>query len=202
MMSGIACAPSRETRRRALPDRLRFALAWLRDPAATAAIAPSGRRLAALITRAIDAQTGPVAELGPGTGPFTRALIERGVAEHDLTLVEYNDDFARLLRLRHPAATVLCADAAALAGSESPPGGYGAVVCGLGLRNMDAAQIEAIVGAAFVRMRIDGALYLFTYGRRCSVPDMVLDRLGLTAERVGTVWRNLPPARVYRVARR
>jgi phospholipid N-methyltransferase len=47
----------------------------------------------------------------------------------------------------------------------------------------------------------DAALYLFTYGRRCSVPVEVLEKLGLVAERFGTALLNLPPASVYRIAR-
>jgi phospholipid N-methyltransferase len=47
----------------------------------------------------------------------------------------------------------------------------------------------------------DAALYLFTYGRRCSVPVEVLERLGLAAEYFGTALLNLPPASVYRIGR-
>jgi phospholipid N-methyltransferase len=62
-----------------------------------AAILPSGRALASLITKDISAATGPVLELGPGTGVFTQALLARGVRQQDLTLIEYGSDFARLL---------------------------------------------------------------------------------------------------------
>ena len=48
-----------------------FFLAWLRNPRSIAAVAPSGARVAALMTRDIDFATGPVMELGPGTGAFT-----------------------------------------------------------------------------------------------------------------------------------
>lgn len=184
-------------------DTTRFLLEWLRDPIGTAAVAPSGKSLASLITREIGTKHGPVLELGPGTGVFTESLIARGVAERDLTLVECNPGFARLLRQRYPAAKILDIDAARLDQSHaSDKGGFGAVVCGLGLRNMEAGQIEAIVRAAFGQMAPDAAFYLFTYGRRCSIPATLLDRLGLSAERTGTVLRNLPPASVFRICRR
>lgn len=178
----------------------RFLMEWLRDPGGTAAIAPSGKALVSLITQHIDKWTGPVLELGPGTGVFTQGLVTRGVAERDLTLVELNQTFAAILRRRYPCATVLGLDAAELSSDQDGrTREFGAAVCGLGLRSMNTRQIEAIMRAAFGRMKPEAALYLFTYGRRCSVPDDVLDRLGLVAERVGTTLRNIPPASVYRI---
>ncbi|GGE85453.1 class I SAM-dependent methyltransferase [Sphingomonas prati] len=183
-------------------DMFRFLLEWLRDPAGTAAVAPSGKALASLITHRIGRETGAVLELGPGTGVFTQALVDRGVIESDLTLVEQNQTFVRLLRQRFPRATVLSIDAAGLGRSQDVGSRkFGAAVCGLGLRSMDPEQVEAIIHAAFERLMPEGALYLFTYGWRCSVPDDMLDRLGLVAERVGTTLRNVPPASAYRLAR-
>ena len=52
-------------------DFLSFFLSWMSAPRRVGAIAPSGAALADLITREITASTGPVLELGPGTGAFT-----------------------------------------------------------------------------------------------------------------------------------
>ena len=184
-------------------DKFRFFSAWSRNPRRVAAIAPSGKALAALITREIGPETGPVLELGPGTGVFTQALIDRGVAAHDVTMVEYDAQFARLLAARFPLSTVMRMDATELAaGFPTPPAQFGAVICGLGLMSMRPAQLEALVRGAFALMAPGAAFYLFTYGRRCSVSKKILDRIGLKAERVGTVLRNLPPATVFRIVRR
>jgi phospholipid N-methyltransferase len=181
-------------------DRIRFFTAWLGNPLSVAAIAPSSKALAQLITRDIDARTGPVLELGPGTGVFTQALLDQGVAERDLTLVEYDDGFARLLKKRFPQANILRIDAAELADSHGSPSDlFGAAICGLGLLNMKQAKVEAILQAAFTRMHHGASLYLFTYGRNCPVPDEVLQRLDLDAFHVATIRRNIPPASVYRI---
>ena len=58
--------------------------------------------------------TAPVVELGPGTGAITNALIEHGVDQKRLVLVEYNPGFCALLRDRYPQATVVQGDAYAL----------------------------------------------------------------------------------------
>jgi phosphatidylethanolamine/phosphatidyl-N-methylethanolamine N-methyltransferase len=206
-MSSCAKAPHRsgdpfpsQTGANSFVDALTFFGRWLRDPAAMAAIAPSGRWLADLITRAIDPRLGPVLELGSGTGAFVPAMRARGVAERDLTLVELDPALAAHLTRRYPKARVLNGDAAAI-GSRLGDDRFGAVICGLGLLNMRPAEVEAILTEAFAHMAPAACFYLFTYGRACSVPDAICQRLGIRVTRVGTAWRNLPPARVFCLSR-
>ncbi|WFU09376.1 methyltransferase domain-containing protein [Rhizobium sp. CB3090] len=182
---------------------VQFFRSWVSDPMRVAAIAPSGERLARLMTQEIEALDGPILELGPGTGVFTRALKERGVPESDLTLIEFGEEFAARLRGRFPEARVVQMDAAQLAQcglfADAP---FGAVVSGLPLLSMSPDKIAAIVGGAFATMRSGGAFYQFTYGPRCPVSRSILNRLGLKAERIGGTMRNIPPAGVYRISRR
>ena len=63
----------------------------LRKPKSISAMAPSSRALARAITEGIGPETGAVAEFGPGTGVFTRALLARGVAPAGLTLPRLRD---------------------------------------------------------------------------------------------------------------
>jgi phosphatidylethanolamine/phosphatidyl-N-methylethanolamine N-methyltransferase len=183
-------------------DMLPFLRAWVSNPRRVAAIAPSGSALAHLITREITPHTGPVLELGPGTGAFTRALLARGVRPADLTLVECSADFAQLLRHRFPQARIVHADAARLRRIGLYPGRpVGAVVSGLPLLSMPLRQVMAVLKGAFACLRDDGAFYQFTYGPRCPVQHAVLERLGLKAARVGSAWLNVPPASVYRITR-
>jgi phospholipid N-methyltransferase len=184
-------------------DRLLFISLWLRQPFRIAAVVPSGQALAALMTAAILPEDGPVIELGPGTGVFTHALLARGVREQDLLLVEDNPELAGVLRQRFPAARVAAADAACL-GDHYPFGAVraGAVVSGLPLLSMPEHKVGAILQGAFALLRDVGAFYQFTYGLGCPVQSRVLARAGLRAERVGWVAANLPPAAVYRFARK
>ena len=183
-------------------DALVFLGAWVSDPLRVAAIAPSGRALAELITSEISAVTGPVLELGAGTGAFTRALLKRGVAEHDLTLVELGPEFARLLEQRFPCASVLSIDAARLrrAGLLAAAS-VGAVVSGLPILSMSPRKTMAILRCAFDCLRPGGSFYQFTYGPVCPVPKGILARLELKAARIGVAVRNVPPAAVYRISR-
>ena len=75
-------------------DDVKFLRTWIEKPLATGAVMPSGRVLARTMARYVDPQsTGPVIELGPGTGPVTEALVNHGVDPARLLLVEFNPDF-------------------------------------------------------------------------------------------------------------
>ncbi|WP_407167939.1 class I SAM-dependent methyltransferase [Bradyrhizobium sp. ORS 111] len=184
-------------------DILPFFRAWVRNPLQVAAVAPSGPAVSSLMAQEITADTGPVLELGPGTGVFTRALLRRGVRQRDLTLIEYGSEFIPLLQRRFPGARVLWMDAAWLRKERLFEGAsVGAVVSGLGLLAMPQEKVRAILDGAFGYLRHDGAFYQITYGPRCPVAGAVLDRLDLQASCIGQTFRNLPPASVYRISRR
>ncbi len=184
----------------AMADWWLFLRAWSGGPWRIGAIAPSGPALANLIVSRIDPADVPVLELGAGTGVFTQALVDKGIAPRDLLLVECEERFARMLRERFPGAQVLTVDAGhldtlPLAGARP----LGAVVSGLPLLTMPPHKVNTILRSAFRRLRPGGAFYQFTYGLRSPVPRRLADRLGLRVTRVGKVHMNLPPATVYRI---
>lgn len=184
-------------------ERLAFFTAWLANPLRVASVVPSSARLAAAMTREVSAATGPILELGPGTGVFTRALLARGVAEEDLVLVESGPEFLGALRREFPRARLLGIDAATL---RSAPlfdaRKAGAAISGLPLLAMPTHKVAAILLGIFEQLEDGGALYQFTYGPRAPVPRRLLDQLGLQAVRIRTVLANLPPASVYRITAR
>jgi phospholipid N-methyltransferase len=184
-------------------DAFLFFRAWVSSPLQVASVTPSGRALSALITNEISAKTGTVIELGPGTGSFTAALLNRGVLEENLVLVEYGSDFAAQLGLRFPMARTIQMDASHLRRLMLQPRvPVGAVVSGLPLLSMPARKVLAILDGAFLHLRQKGAFYQFTYGPKCPISRPLLDRLGLKATYVGRTLANIPPAAVYRISRR
>jgi phosphatidylethanolamine/phosphatidyl-N-methylethanolamine N-methyltransferase len=185
------------------PDTLHFLCGWICDPLGVATIAPSSRALAEAITAEIGPASSPVIELGAGTGVFTRALLDRGIPEDRLAIVEYAPYFVRLLRARFPAARILRMNATRLKAADPFEGEpAGAVVSGLPLLSMKPRKVVAVLEGAFAHLRAGGAFYQFTYAPRCPVSRATLDRLGLEAVQIARSLANVPPASVYRIARK
>jgi phosphatidylethanolamine/phosphatidyl-N-methylethanolamine N-methyltransferase len=184
-------------------DFVQFFRSWVSNPLQVSAIAPSGERLARLMTKEIEALGEPVLELGPGTGVFTRALLARGVRECDLTLVEFGAEFAGVLSGRFPEARVVQMDAGEIGRSRLfDDRTVGAVISGLPLLSMAPAKVSDILAGVFRVLRAGGAFYQFTYGPRCPVQRSIMTDLDLQATRIGGTVRNLPPASVYRISRK
>jgi len=175
---------------------------WLRRPLRVAALAPSGRPLARLITDWIEPGAGPVLELGAGTGAFTAELLAKGVAAKDIHVIEMDDRLAEVLSERFPEVQVTVANATSLSRDAFPTvREFAAAISGLPVLALSAPEQIRILSGVFRRMGPGGALYQFTYGPRCPFSAQVLARLGLRGQRVGGVVRNLPPASVYRISR-
>jgi phospholipid N-methyltransferase len=180
-----------------------FARAWFRAPLKVGAIAPSGPVLARAITSEISHSTGPVLELGPGTGAFTRALLARGVAAENLTLLEYDPKLAKLLSVRFPGVRVVtsCATKLESLGLHDRHG-VGAIVSGLPLLSMPHGTIRDILAGSFSQLREGGAIYQFTYRPLCPVPRKVMRELDLKGVCTSFSMRNLPPAWVFAIRKR
>jgi phosphatidylethanolamine/phosphatidyl-N-methylethanolamine N-methyltransferase len=185
-------------------DEARFIKTLFENPRVTGAVSPSGRFLAKAMARAIDPHgQGLVVELGPGTGPVTKALLERGVPAENLVLVEYETGFCRLLAQRFPEVRVMQGDAYRLSQTLAELRGQPirAVVSSLPLLNQPPARRRELLEQAFAMMEPDGVFVQFTYGVISPAPRRI-GPLALSAEATAPIWLNLPPARVwtYRVA--
>ena len=185
-----------------LAERFNFLRNWVSDPLRVGAVAPSSDSLAEIITREITLKDAPVIELGPGTGVFTRSLLDRGIPEHKLALVESGQEFAKQLHWQFPAARIFCLDACQLDQVELFDGQQaGAIVSGLPLFSMPDWKVAEILRASLTHLRPGGHLYQFTYAPRCPVRPDILTNCGLRSRRVGGTLRNMPPASVYRFSR-
>ncbi|MEM9012070.1 MAG: methyltransferase domain-containing protein [Pseudomonadota bacterium] len=167
----------------------------LRRPWRVVALAPSSTGLCREMTAELGPTTGPVVELGAGTGRITQAILDRGVPEENLTLLEMNTTFCALLEERFPKARVLPWKAQDVA--KTGVQGAGAVVSGLPLLSMPTSVQRAIVGGTFEVLRPGGIFVQFTYGGRPPIEQSVREDLGLSWERSRRVWWNLPPAHAY-----
>jgi len=158
---------------------------------------PSGRLLARTMAQYVDPDSDdPVVELGPGTGAITNALIERGVDQKRLVLVEYNPGFCALLRDRYPQAKIVQGDAYRLRDSlrQVLAEPASAVVSGLPLVTKPMQTRLRLIRDAFLALAPGAPFVQFTYS---VVPPIPKSLPGVSTEASERVWMNLPPARVW-----
>ena len=184
---------------RLLGDETHFLRTLLENPRLTGAVAPSSPYLARAMARAVGTgRRGLVVELGPGTGPVTKALIDHGIAREQLVLVEYDKGFCRLLKDRFAPARVVQGDAYDLPRTLAEFSGrpIAAIVSSLPLLNQPAALRTKLIGDAFALMGPAGVFVQFTYGLKSPVPRPACVNK-YSAQGGAPIWRNLPPARVW-----
>jgi phosphatidylethanolamine/phosphatidyl-N-methylethanolamine N-methyltransferase len=180
-----------------LDDEVRFLRSWIEKPLHMGAVMPSGKVLARTMAQYVDIDSkGPVVELGPGTGAITSALIDHGVDQKRLVLVEYNPGFCALLRDRYPQATVVQGDAYALRDSlwdvlNMPAS---AVVSGLPLVTKPMLTRLKLIRDAFLALAPGAPFVQFTYSVAPPIPKSLP---GVSTEASERIWMNLPPARVW-----
>jgi phosphatidylethanolamine/phosphatidyl-N-methylethanolamine N-methyltransferase len=180
-----------------LDDEVRFIRSWIEKPLSMGAVMPSGRILARTMAQYVDTQSeGPIVELGPGTGAITSALIQHGVDQSRLVLVEYSPNFCALLRERYPKATVVQGDAYAICDTlgdilENP---VSSVVSGLPLVTKPMLMRRRLLRDAFTLMKHGAPFIQFTYSVAPPIPKSLPGVLTEASERI---WMNVPPARVW-----
>ena len=182
-----------------LGDEARFIKSWIDDPRRTGSVTPSSPALAKRMASYVDPeQPGPVIEIGPGTGPVTEALIERGIDESRLILVEYSGAFCALLRQRFPGVHFAHGDAyrmrhalGDLLAGDRP---VAAVVSSLPLFTRPLPERVRLLDESFARMEPGAPFIQFSYAL---VPPVPHGAGRFEFERSGWVMRNLPPARVW-----
>lgn len=180
-----------------LDDEVRFLRSWIDKPLHMGAVMPSGKALARTMASFVDKDaTGPVVELGPGTGAITAALLAHGIEQKRLVLVEFNPTFCVLLRERYPEATVVQGDAYSLRDTlwEVLKEPAAAVVSGLPLVTKPMLTRLKLIRDAFAAMSPGAPFVQFTYSVAPPIPKTLP---GVSTEASERIWMNLPPARVW-----
>lgn len=182
-----------------------FLREFLRDPFTVAAVAPSGTRLADLVTTPLPRDGDPlVVELGPGTGAFTAAIQRRLAGRGHHLAIEINEQFAGPLAARYPRVDVAVADARRLPDLLAQRGHQRAdvIVSGLPWAAFGESTQDDLLHAVTSTLAPDGAFTTFAYTISRWAPPARRLRRSLSArfEEVvtgRTVWANMPPAFVY-----
>ena len=186
-----------------------FIKQMLCEPGATGAIVPSSRRLARkMLEMASPAPGAVIAEYGPGTGSFTRAIMDSLAPGQTFFCVETNENFARALRRDLPRLSLHVGCASGIAGycARENVDRVDCVISGLPWAVFPGELQKRILDAMMAVMPKGGVFVTFAYVHGLALPAGRRFRRNLesyfsTVGRSGVVWGNIPPAIVYRAVR-
>ncbi|SKA36745.1 class I SAM-dependent methyltransferase [Consotaella salsifontis] len=178
-------------------DWARFFATWARHPLKMGAVAPSSRAYCSMmVDNATIGLDGPILELGPGLGVVTRTLLEKGVAPERITSIEYDRDFARILKERFPKVNVICGDGFDLDKTLGARAGekFAAILFAIPILNFPQERRQALFCDYFSRLMPGGNLTELSYAWSSPVKPVP----GVFSVRGSPiVWANIPPARVW-----
>ncbi len=176
-----------------------FFKVWFSSPRGVGAVCPSSRGLARRMASFVPTSgKGLVVELGGGTGVVTAALLEKGIPQDQIIVIEYSQEMARILRKKFPSLTIIQGDARFLTDLLKEYFGdqrkhVDAVVSSLPLRSLPTATVEAIMDQLSALLDKNGRYIQFTYDLRSSAL-CPLKQFSRRDSKI--VWLNIPPARI------
>lgn len=183
-----------------------FLKRFLTHPSQVGAIAPSSPGLVDMMVDGFDWETSrSIIEYGPGTGVFTREIAARRHADATFFAIERAPELAAITRQACPDVTVYeesAADVVRLA-RESGMQSVDAIICGLPWASFPESLQRSILDATVSVLKPGGRFATFAYWQGVVLPAGVRFHRRLResfgeVRRSPTVWRNLPPAFVYR----
>jgi len=187
----------------------RFLGEFLKAPGSIGAIAPSSPQLAESITEAADVSRARViVELGPGTGALSAAILRKRRPEATYFAIEANASFVEEMKRRYPDIPVHHDSAVAIRRYVEAAGHThcDCIVSGLPFATFPDALQDDLLIAIREALGPGGRFATFAYlqgllvrqGRRF---QRRLREEFPTVSRTPTVWRNMPPAFVYRAVK-
>ena len=179
---------------------------FLRNPVQVGALCPSSRALCSTMVSEIGVDTADViVELGPGTGVITREIVRCMSPNAKLIAIELDQTLCEHLRKAFPEVTV-CNDSAAGIGEilarHSLPN-PDAVISGLPWANFSSRLQRNILDAVAEHIAPGGYFTTFAYLLGLMFPNgqrfrRLLGEVFREVEISPVVWKNIPPAFVYR----
>ena len=189
-----------------LREHQRLLSAFASSPGDTGAVAPSSRRLAELLTADVGLDVArTIVELGAGTGVVTREIQARAGQDSTVLVLELNPYLARPLAASFPKLQVVndCAESLpALLRARGLPKAE-TIVSALPWASFAPDRQERLLDAVEESLSAGGQFCSVAYLHASGLPGgrrfhRELKRRFASVEATRVVWRNLPPAFVYR----
>ena len=179
---------------------------FIKNPRQVGACCPSGEALCREIVDNMDlVNANLVVELGPGTGAITKYLIEKMVDPGKLLCVELNPNFVEQLQINYPKSSFVCDSASNLPNilkdKQLPLADI--VLSGLPWAIFPEGLQTEILTAVYNSMNVGGQFVTFAYIQGLLMPagKRFRNKLNVLFNKIETsriIWKNFPPAIVYR----
>ena len=186
-----------------LNSRLRFLGAFVREPFTIGAVWPSSEALARKVTDSCDIRTGDtVVELGAGTGVITDLVLQRLHGKGRFVAIEIHPMNVKMLQRRFPEAEIVHDSAENLSAHVGRQKANCIISC-LAWGSMLPPTQNRIFKAVLRSLAPGGQFVAFAYLHAAWFPttrrfkkrlEKHFSRISVTS----VVWRNLPPAYVFK----
>jgi phosphatidylethanolamine/phosphatidyl-N-methylethanolamine N-methyltransferase len=155
-----------DTHETGLREHMLMASRFLRNPRTVGAVSASSRALAAAMVAGIPTDRPvTVVELGPGTGAFTGAIVQRIAPGSKFLAIDLEPTFVERIRRRWPAVDCVCASAIDLEElvNQRHMNPVDHVVSGLPFASIPVAVTRAILDGIEHTLRPGGSFTTFQY---------------------------------------
>jgi phospholipid N-methyltransferase len=185
-------------------EHVLFFSRFLKSPRTVGAVTASSRALAEAMVDGIDlTRPGRIVELGPGTGVFTAAIVERLGAETEFLALDIDPAFVARINARWPSIECVCGSAEQLDAIAADRGmlPIDHIVSGLPFVSLPPPVTQQIIGSIARALRPGGTFTTFQYVPGYGFPSAVSFRRCMSAglhsqPSVRLVVRNMPPVLV------
>lgn len=171
---------------------------FLREPSLVGSAFPASRHLVDALLDPVDwSNIRVVVEYGPGSGPLTRAMLDRMPRDSCLVAIDVSRHFTRHLRRTIQDTRLVpvtaCAGSADAILDRHRLGPADAIVTGIPFSTMSAQSAADILDVSARVLQDDGKL--LAYQMRAAVAPLLAQRF--EAVDTARVWRNIPPCHLY-----
>ena len=193
-----------------LANTFQFFRQFLAHPLSIGAVSPSSRYLAREMVSWFELDAAKlIVEFGPGTGAFTAEVLKQLRPLTRFFTIEQNADFAHHMRQSYPSVTTYCDSVANVGqlcvkeGVGSEQGSVDGIICGLPWASFDNELQDELLTATVAALRPGGKFATFAYLQGTLLPAGMrfrrkLDERFANVGKSRVVWRNVPPAFIYR----
>jgi len=186
-----------------------FLSEFIQNPLATGSVVPSSIHLARMMIQQADLSNAEVVlEYGPGTGAFTGHIVREMPVRSRLAAIEINPRLAAVFRTAHPDVPLVedsVENVRAICDSMNIAM-VDCIISGLPWALFSSSLQTAILNQMMRVLKPGGRFVTFGYVHSQALPAArhlaaLLPAYFASVARSPVVWRNIPPAFVYRCMR-